>query len=91
MVAWDENARQLVMVGDDTLGFREFAARNDHWLPDDGEEGADEPALRRRAIASDSDLWRVLDVFCEARGLMFQWRFLQIVSDEEVLARAASE
>lgn len=71
MVAWDAQARRLVMVGDDTLGFRAFA--------------------ERAAIEGDDDLWKVVDSFCEARGLMFPWRFLQIVSDEDVLARAALE
>ena len=91
MVAWDEKARRLVMVGDDTLGFRQFAVRTDHWLPASNDAGLTAPAVRRRGIEGDGDLWRVVDAFCEARGLMFPWRFLQTVPDEDVLAREASE
>ena len=71
MVAWDEKAHRLVTTGNDTLGFREFAAL--------------------ASIESDRDLWRVIDAFCEARGLMFPWRFLEVVPDEDVLAQAAPE
>ena len=42
-------------------------------------------------IESDRGLWRVIDAFCEARGLMFPWRFLEVVPDEDVLAQAARE
>ena len=49
------------------------------------------PAVRQRGIEGDSDLWRVVDSFCDERALVFPWRFMQMVPDEDVLARAASE
>ncbi len=91
MVAWDEKTHRLVMVGDDTLGFREFAARTDHWLLTAGDATTSTPAVRRRGIEGDSDLWKVVDSFCDERALVFPWRFMQMVPDEDVLARAASE
>lgn len=91
MVAWDEKTHRLVMVGNDTLGFREFAARTDHWLPAAGDATTGTPTVLRRGIEGDSDLWKVVESFCDERALVFPWRFLEIIPDEDVLARAASE
>ena len=91
MVAWDERTNRLVMVGNDTLGFREFAARPDHWLPAPGDADSAAPAVGRRGIEGDSDIWRVVESFCDERALVFPWRFLEVIPDEDVLARAASE